>query len=249
MQDNKIRLNKFIAQSGLCSRRDADVLIEEGKVKVNGKLISEVGFKISPKDEVKVNGEVLRAKKFDYIVFNKPAGYITTCDDEKNRKTIYEFFPEHLKHLKPVGRLDKDSSGLLLMTNDGELINQMTHPSIKIPKKYRVVVKGKMKLTDLEQMAKGIEIEPNKMAYADVELLEFENNKNSVLEVTLYQGLNRQIRKMTDYLGFPVISLKRISHGALNLSTLKRGQYKFLKPNQVKELKNYIRKVEKQSNI
>ena len=242
MPENKLRLNKFIAQSGLCSRRDADELIASGKVKVNGQVVDEAGFKVSSKDEVKVNGNVLRAKKLDYIVFHKPAGYITTSDDEKNRKTIYEFFPDHLKHLNPVGRLDKDSSGLLLMTNDGELINQMTHPSIKIPKVYRVVVKGKMKEVDLEQMAKGIEIEPQKIAYADVMLLEYENNKNSVLEVTLYQGLNRQIRKMTDYLGFPVISLKRISHGAINLGTLKRGQYKFLKPNQVRDLKNYIKK-------
>lgn len=245
---DEIRLNKFIAQSGLCSRRDADELIAQGKVKVNGKVVLEVGCKVLLKDEVEVEGKPLRAKKFDYVLFHKPAGYITTCNDEKNRKTIYEFFPEHLKHLKPVGRLDKDSSGLLLMTNDGDLINKMTHPSLKVPKTYRVVVKGKMKDSDLEQMAQGIEIETGKIAYADVVLQEYENNENSVLEVCLYQGLNRQIRKMADYLGFPVISLKRISHGALTLNTLKRGQYKFLKPNQVKELKNYIRKIEKSQN-
>ena len=213
------------------------MLIAEGKVKVNSEKVTELGFQVGEKDKVTVNGEPLSAKKFDYVIFNKPAGYITTSDDEKNRKTIYEFFPEHLKHLKPVGRLDKDSSGLLLMTNDGELINKLTHPSAEIPKRYRVAVKGKMKANHLEQMANGIEIEHGKIAYADACILEYENNKDTVLEVVLHQGLNRQIRKMTDYLGFPVVSLKRVAHGPLSISGLKRGQYKFLKPMQIKELK------------
>ncbi len=242
MDENKIRLNKYIASSGLCSRREADELILKGVVTVNNKKITELGYCVNSKDKVCVNNELLNAKKFDYILFNKPAGYITTCDDEKDRKTIYTFFPEHLKHLKPVGRLDKDSSGLLLMTNDGELINKLTHPSIKVPKTYRVAVKGKMKENHLKEMAKGIEIEPKKIAYADVCILEYENNKNTVLEVILYQGMNRQIRKMTEYLGFSVISLKRISHGPLSIEGLKKGQYKFLKPKQVKELYNYLKK-------
>jgi 23S rRNA pseudouridine2605 synthase len=121
----------------------------------------------------------------------------------------------------------------------------MTHPSVKIPKMYRVVVKGKMQQFDLDKMTEGIEIEPGKTAWADVRLLEYEDNKNTVIEVRLYQGLNRQIRKMTDYLGFPVISLKRISHGCLNLIGLKRGQYKKLRTSQVKELLTYIKKVER----
>ena len=244
MNNKTTRLNKFIAQSGLCSRRDADELILQGKVKVNNNIVQELGFQIGKNDIVKVDDKQIEAKQIEYYVFHKPAGYITTSDDEKNRKTIYEFFPDNLKHLKPVGRLDKDSSGLLLMTNDGDLINKMTHPSVKIPKMYRVVVKGKMQQFDMDKMTEGIEIEQGKTAWADVRLLEYEDNKNTVLEVRLYQGLNRQIRKMTDYLGFPVISLKRISHGCLNLIGLKRGQYKKLRTSQVKELLTYIKKVE-----
>ncbi len=245
MERKKIRLNKFIAQAGLCSRRDADELISAGKVKVNGEKITELGYCVSESDKVTVNNKSISAKKFDYVLFNKPAGYITTCDDENSRKTIYEFFPEHLKHLKAVGRLDKDSSGLLIMTNDGELINKLTHPSVKVPKTYRVVVKGKMKESHLQEMANGIEIEPKKIAYADVCILEYDSDKNTILEIILHQGLNRQIRKMTDYLGFPVISLKRVSHGPLSLMGLKKGQYKFLRPKQIKDLYNYIRKIEK----
>lgn len=248
MNDKKFRINKFIASSGFCSRRDADELISQGRVKVNGEVVSEPGFKVSDTDEVRIDNNPIQKKQPEYYIFNKPPGYITTKDDEKDRKTIYEFFPETLSHLKPVGRLDKESSGLLIMTNDGDLINKMTHPSVKIPKLYRVVVKGKMQQTDFDKMTKGIEIEPGKVAWADVRLLEYEDNKNSVIEVRLYQGLNRQIRKMTDFLGFPVISLKRIAHGCLDLSGLKRGQYKKLKPSQVRTLIGYINKIAKAEN-
>ncbi len=248
MEEKNVRLNKFIALSGLCSRREADEIILAGRVTVNGKVVSELGFKINPNDKICVDRKLISQKQFSYFIFHKPAGYLTTKSDEKKRKKIYEFFPKDMHHLKPVGRLDKDSSGLLLMTNDGELINKMTHPSVKIPKLYRVVVKGLMKQPDFDKMTQGIEIEKGKTAWADVCFIEYEENKNTVIEVRLYQGLNRQIRKMTDYLGFPVISLKRIAHGCLSLSGLKRGQYKQLKPSQVRELFGYIKKIEKSND-
>ena len=150
--------------------------------------------------------------------------------------------PEEIKNLKPVGRLDKDSTGLLIMTNDGDLINQMTHPSIKVSKIYRVVVKGKIGVQQLQQWSKGIEIEKGKIAYADARIVEFEG-QNTVLEVVLFQGLNRQIRKMAEYVGFPVVYLKRVMHGPIDLSGLKKGQFKYLKPQQIKELKAYLKKV------
>ena len=181
-----------------------------------------------------------------YIKYYKPAGYITTSDDEKGRKTIYDILPDEIKMLKPVGRLDKDSTGLLIMTNDGDLINMMTHPSIKVSKIYRVVVKGKIKQNHLQIMHDGIEIEKGKIAYADARIVEYEG-QNTVLEITLFQGLNRQIRKMTDSIGFPVISLKRVMHGTIDLSGIKRGQFKYLKPKQIKELKAYINKIIKNS--
>ncbi len=154
------RLNKFIASSGICSRRKADELIESGVVFVNGKKVTELGFLVHDKDKVVVNQQLIRPVKHEYYRFYKPAGYITTADDEKGRKTIYDILPENLNHLKPVGRLDKDSTGLLILTNDGDLINQLTHPSIKIPKVYLVSVDSVVHPHELEQMAAGIEIEP-----------------------------------------------------------------------------------------
>ena len=165
------RLNKYIASSGLCSRRKADELIEKGSVSVNGKKISEVGYIVQPKDKVFINGKLIHPVKHEYYRFYKPAGYITTADDEKGRKTIYDLIPENLHNLKPVGRLDKDSTGLLILTNDGELINQLTHPSIKVPKLYRVSINGKITQNDIDTMYRGIEIEEGKTAYAQVDVL------------------------------------------------------------------------------
>ena len=127
------RLNKYIASSGLCSRRKADELIESGVVMVNGKIVTELGYGVQPKDKVFVNKKLIHPVKHEYYRFYKPAGYITTSDDEKGRKTIYDLLPERLHHLKPVGRLDRESTGLLILTNDGDLINDLTHPSAKVP--------------------------------------------------------------------------------------------------------------------
>lgn len=241
----KIRINKFIAQSGLASRRGADELILAKKVKLNGQIVTEPGVLVDEKDEITVDGQKLgEQKKLEYMVFYKPPGYITTKSDEKGRKTIYVFFPEKFHHLKPAGRLDKDSSGLLFLTNDGDLIQQMTHPKVKVAKVYRVMVKGKITMAQLEKLASGIEIEKGKIAYAESALLDVSKEK-SELEVTLYQGYNRQIRRMMEIIGHDVISLKRIQHATLTIQGMNRGDYKFLKPKQVQELKNHIRKLEK----
>lgn len=240
----QVRLNKFIASSGLCSRRKADELIEQGFVKVNGKTAKEMGFLVTNKDKVTVKNQPVKKSNLVYIKYYKPAGYITTMSDEKGRKTIYDILPPEVKDLKPVGRLDKDSTGLLIMTNDGDFVNKMTHPSVKIPKIYRVTAEGKMNQNHLLQMAKGIEIEEGKIAYADSMIVDYEG-KNTVLQIILYQGMNRQIRKMLDSLGFPVISLKRISHGTINLQGLKKGQFKYIKPREISDLLKYIQKLEK----
>lgn len=236
------RLNKYIASSGMCSRRKADELIESGVVMVNGKKVTELGFSVKPKDKVFVNGKLIHPIKHEYYRFYKPAGYITTADDEKGRKTIYDLLPENLHKLKPVGRLDKDSTGLIILTNDGDLINELTHPSVKVPKLYRVAINGKITQNDINTMYKGIEIEPGKMAYAQVEVLEFDNT-STVMEVLLHQGLNRQIRKMFEYLGFEVVSLKRIQHATLTLDGLKRGEFKPIKPGQIKDLRNFLNRI------
>ncbi len=233
------RLNKFIASSGLCSRRKADELIAEGKVFVNGKKVTELGFSVEEKDKVVIDGKLIRPVKHEYYKFYKPAGYITTADDEKGRKTIYDLLPENMYSLKPVGRLDKDSTGLLILTNDGDLINQLTHPSAKVPKIYIVTVEAKMHKADFEKMAKGIEIEPGKIAYADISVLE-SDNRHTTMQIVLFQGMNRQIRKMIEYLGYEVKSLKRIQHATIQLEGLKRGEFKPIKPAQIKELRNFL---------
>ena len=236
------RLNKYIASSGLCSRRKADELIENGQVKVNGKKVSELGFIVQQKDKVFVDNKLIHPVKHLYYRFYKPAGYITTADDEKGRKTIYDLIPNELHHLKPVGRLDKDSTGLIILTNDGDLINELTHPSLKVPKLYRVTVDGKISQNDIDTMYQGIEIEPGKVAYAQVDVLDIDKT-STTMEILLFQGLNRQIRKMFEYLGFEVVSLKRIQHATLNLDGLKRGEIKPIKPQQIKELKNFLNRI------
>lgn len=236
------RLNKYIASSGLCSRRKADELIEAGAVMVNGKKVTELGFGVQPKDKVFVNGKLIHPVKHEYYRFYKPAGYITTSDDEKGRKTIYDLLPEKLHGLKPVGRLDKDSTGLLILTNDGDLINELTHPSLKVPKLYRVAINGKFTQNDIDAMYNGIEIEPGKIAYAQVDVFEIDNT-SAVLEILLHQGLNRQIRKMLAHLGHEVVSLKRIQHATLNLDGLRRGEFRPIKPKQIKELRNFLNRI------
>lgn len=242
-----VRLNKYIASCGYCSRRKADELIENGKVCVNGKPVTEMGFSVSNKDKVTVENKLIKPEQLTYIRYYKPAGYITTMDDEKGRKTIYDILPEEVQNLKPIGRLDKDSTGLLILTNDGDFINEFAHPSVKVPKIYRVCAQGKMNLNDLVLMEKGIEIEKGQIAYAQARIVEFEG-KDTVLEIMLTQGLNRQIRKMLDFLGHSVISLKRISMGPVDLEGLKKGQFKYIKPKQLQEIKNYLRKLKKSAS-
>lgn len=237
-----IRLNKYIASSGICSRRKADELIENGQVMVNGKTVTELGFHVSEKDKVFVDKQLIRPVKHLYYRFYKPAGYITTCDDEKGRKTIYDLLPDEFAGLKPVGRLDKDSTGLLILTNDGDLINELTHPSIKVPKVYMVTVEAHVKKSEFEKMADGIEIEKGKIAYADIQVLEIDG-KHTEMKITLYQGMNRQIRKMFEHFGYEVKVLKRVQHATINIDGLKRGEFKPIKPAQIKELRNFLNRI------
>ncbi len=240
----KIRINKYIASTGDMSRRKADELIKQGRVKINGKKIMEPGVVVGKKDIVELDGKKLKLREKKYIVFNKPAGYITTKDDPNERKTIYDLLPQEVHHLKPAGRLDKDSSGLLILTNDGDLILNLTHPKAHVPKTYRVTVEGKINQNDIYQLAKGIEIEEGKTAYAEAIFLEYAN-KTTALQVTLHQGYNRQIRRMMESIGHPVISLKRTAHGCIPLGKLKKGHFRYLKNKEVQILFNYIKKIKK----
>jgi len=243
-----MRINKYIASSGFCSRRKADELIEAGRVRVNGEVVRLLGYEIRTKDKVSIDNKPLRTMKLEYYRFYKPTGYITTSSDEKGRKTIYDILPDEMSHLNPVGRLDKDSSGLLILTNDGNLVYELTHPSIKVAKVYRVTVDAFLKVEDLEKLAGGIELEKGKIAYCDCEIIERKKDE-TLLEITLYQGMNRQIRRMIEYLGHNVVHLKRIRHATIDLTGLKKGQYKPLKPKQIKELKAYLDKIKEKEGI
>ena len=237
-----IRLNKYIASSGICSRRKADELILSGEVFVNEKKVTELGFLVGEKDKVFIGNKLIHPVKHQYYRFFKPAGYITTLSDEKGRKTIYDLLPENLQGLKPVGRLDKDSTGLLILTNDGELINQLTHPSVKVPKVYIVSIDSLISPHELETMANGIEIEKGKVAYADIQVLEVDKNR-TMMRITLYQGMNRQIRRMFEYFGYTVKSLKRIQHATIQLEGMKRGEFKPIKPRQIKDLRIFLNRI------
>lgn len=237
-----MRINKYIAQSGICSRRKADEFVLAGRVKVNGVVVTMLGYEIRKKDKVTLDDKLIRSDKLEYFKFYKPTGYITTKNDEKGRKTIYDVIPSEFHHLNPVGRLDKDSSGLIIMTNDGNLAYELTHPSIKVAKTYIVKVDGKLKDDELKKLTDGIEIEKGKTAYCDWAIIEQTKNE-TLFEIILYQGLNRQIRKMFEFLGYNVINLKRIRHANIELTGLKKGQIKPIKPRQIKELKLYLDKI------
>lgn len=236
MTDDRIRLQKYLSMCAVASRRKAEELIAQGKVKVNGK-VAQIGDKISPKhDTVTVSGrKIVGSRKHYYIMLHKPRGYITTMDDEMGRKCVAELVRDVGARVYPVGRLDKDSEGLLLMTNDGEFANHMTHPSKHIPKTYRVTVRPDVTEDMLTAFATGMEIDGRITAPADAHIIEKQDNR-VVMEIVLYEGRNRQIRKMCESLGLEVARLKRTSMGSLKLGMLPPGKWSELKEDEVHKL-------------
>ena len=227
-----------MAEQGIASRRKSEDLIRAGKVKVNGH-IAEIGMKINPrKDLVTVGKQKLtnvKNRKMVYIMLNKPRGYVTTVSDELGRKTVMDLLPDFGCRIYPVGRLDKDSEGLLLLTNDGSFTNCMTHPSHEYAKVYRVTVRPAVNEEILFNLRNGIEIDGRKTAPCEVTVLTEEENR-VVLEFILHEGRNRQIRKMCESQGLEVARLKRISIGPIKLGMLKQGDYKELSEQDVKKL-------------
>ncbi len=234
------RLNKYLASTGAASRRGADKLIEEGKVKVNGKVVKELGTVINEKkDVVAVDDIIVKAvSNHAYILFYKPKGCITTVSDEKGRKTIYDYLQDlNIPHLIPVGRLDYDTEGMLLMTNDGDLAYKLTHPSFEVPKTYLVKVEGEMPEHKLAQLRKGVMVDGEKTKRCKVKLLEYKNGESKI-QITITEGKNRQIRKMFDAVEKEVKFLKRIAVGELRLGGLARGGYRYLNDDEIYYLKN-----------
>lgn len=236
--NNEVRLQKFMAEQGVASRRKSEDLIRAGKVKVNGH-IAEIGMKINPKKDLVTVGKQkltnVKNRKMVYIMLNKPRGYVTTVSDELGRKTVMDLLPDFGCRIYPVGRLDKDSEGLLLLTNDGSFTNCMTHPSHDYAKVYRVTVRPAVDDEILFNLRNGIEIDGRKTAPCEVTVLTEEENR-VVLEFILHEGRNRQIRKMCESQGLEVARLKRISIGPIKLGMLKQGDYKELSEQDVKKL-------------
>ncbi|GGF87575.1 pseudouridine synthase [Paenibacillus abyssi] len=232
------RLQKILAQAGVASRRKCEELIQSGQVQVNGETVTTLGVKADPlQDVITVNGRPIRSEKKLYLMMNKPKGVITSAKDPEGRKIVSDFLPDIKERVYPVGRLDYDTEGLLLLTNDGEFANKLTHPKHHVPKTYLATVKGVPHGTALEKLAKGIKLEDGMTAPAEVEYYDVDpDSKQSTITITIHEGRNRQVRRMFDAISHPVIRLKRVRFGELGLQNLQRGKYRHLTPQEVKEL-------------
>lgn len=236
MTDGKVRLQKYLAEAGVASRRKSEELIEQGLVRVNGQTAS-IGDKINPKkDTVTVRGKkIVKQKSHTYVMLHKPRGFITTMSDEMDRKCVAELIKDVPGRVYPVGRLDRDSEGMLLFTNDGEFANAMTHPAKHVPKTYRVTVRPTVTEEQVTALTTGIIIDDRKTAPAEVRIVTREEGR-VVLEIILYEGRNRQIRKMCEEVGLEVARLKRTAIGSVKLGMLKQGDWRELTEEEVRKL-------------
>lgn len=237
-----IRLHKYMAQCGVASRRKSEELIKSGLVSVNDRVVKDMGVLIDPqKDEVRVNGRIIRPKgDMIYIAINKPRGYVSTAKDQFGRPTVLDLVPIAGEYrLYPVGRLDYDTTGLILLTNDGDLTYRLTHPKHEIEKVYMAGLRGIPDSRDIFQFEHGLVLEGRLTAPADFELIKADQ-RISVVKITLREGRNRQIRKMCDMIGHPVIWLRREAIGEIGLRGLQPGQWRYLAPKEIEYLK-YLR--------
>jgi 23S rRNA pseudouridine2605 synthase len=235
------RLQKVISQAGVASRRDAEKIITAGRVKVNGKTVSELGTKVELEDVVKIDGKAINREKLVYALLNKPKGVVTTLKDPEGRETVASLVKDIPERIYPVGRLDYHTEGLLLLTNDGKLTQAITHPRHHIPKVYEVKVLGLPSDEQLDKLRQGIKLEDGLTQPAKVILLNRDQVKSvSELEVTIFEGKNRQIRRMFEAIGHPVRDLKRTKLAFLTLVGVKRGTYRLLTADEVKRLKSLI---------
>lgn len=236
LADNKIRLQKFLSEAGVASRRKAEDMIRAGAVKVNG-ITASIGDSVDPKkDTVTVKGKRVRKESnLRYILLNKPRGYVTTADDELGRKCVTQLVSDVKERVYPVGRLDRVSEGALIMTNDGEFANLMMHPSHHVPKTYRVTVRPAVTAQQVEQLEDGIELDGRMTLPAQVHVISKEEGR-AVLEIVLYEGRNRQIRRMCEALELEVARLRRVAVGPVKLGMLKPGQWRDLTPAEVQTL-------------
>ena len=228
----EIRLNKYIASSGICSRRDADIYIASGNVMVNDKVVNELGYKVKPTDSVRFDGKLIKPEKKEYILLNKPKGFITTTSDEKGRRTVMDLVSKASKsRLLPVGRLDRATTGLLLFTNDGELAKKLTHPRHGIRKIYHVELNTALKGSDLYKIKEGLQLEDGVIKPDDVSFIE--NASKREVGIQLHSGKNRIVRRIFEHLGYEVIKLDRVVFAGLTKKDLPRGHWRKLSKQEV----------------
>lgn len=235
------RLQKIISMAGVASRRHAEEMILEGRITVNGKVIRKLGTKADPeRDHIKVDGKLINPRQpKTYILLNKPKGYITSLKDTEGRPTVMDLLKGIKTRVYPVGRLDFDTEGLLLLTNDGDLAHAVMHPKKEIKKTYYVKVKGILEEKDIEILRRGIKLEGILTSPANVKRIK-KTNENSWIEMTIHEGKKRQIRRMLEKIGHPVLKLKRVRIGFLDLKGIEPGRYRYLTNEEVSRLKNLL---------
>jgi 23S rRNA pseudouridine2605 synthase len=233
------RLQKILADAGIASRRKCEELISSGRVQVNGTVINQLGAKANPlKDKILVDGRLIQLEKKIYVMFNKPKGVITSAEDPVGRKVVTDFLIGIKERIYPIGRLDYDTEGLLLLTNDGEFAHLLTHPKHHVPRTYLATVKGIPHGSLLDKLRSGVKLEDGMTSPAEVEYADIDEQKNqTIVQITIYEGRNRQVRRMFEHISFPVMRLKRIQFGPLYLTGISRGKYRHLTPKEIEGLR------------
>ncbi|MHC5250313.1 pseudouridine synthase [Enterococcus sp. LJL90] len=236
------RLQKVIAHAGIASRRKAEEYILQGRVKVNGKLVTELGVQVAKGDQVEVDGVPITQEDYVYYLLNKPRGYISSVTDDKERKVVTDLIPDETRRIYPVGRLDYDTTGLLLLTNDGELANLLTHPKHEVDKVYVAKVKGIATKPDLMPLTRGVRIEGKKTAPARFDIISTDHKTGtSIVQLTIHEGRNHQVKNMLQAVGFPIQKLKREQYGPLTLKGVQTGQFRELSHKEVNQLKEQVK--------
>ncbi len=227
-KDGSMRLNKFIAHAGVCSRREADKLIGTGVITVNGKIVTELGFKVKRGDKVHMDGQLLTAEKLQYVLLNKPKNFVTTTDDPQERKTVMDLVTKATnERIYPVGRLDKNTTGLLLLTNDGDLAKKLTHPKHRVRKVYHVFLNKPLTKSDMKKITEGVDLEDGKINVDKISYVETEPSKKEV-GIQIHSGRNRIVRRLFEHLGYEVLKLDRVVFAGLTKKDLPRGKWKHL---------------------
>ena len=235
------RLQKVMAHAGIASRRKSEEIIESGRVQVNGEVVKELGTKVTLNDQITVDGILIERETKIYVLLNKPRETISTVDDDKNRETVVQLVQGIEERIYPVGRLDWDTTGALLLTNDGDLSYKLTHPKFEFPKTYVVKAKGQMQKKDAAVLARGIRLDGAKTAPAQVSVLSYDRNSNtSMARITLHEGRNHQVKNMFKEIGFPVEKLTREKFGFLTTDGLQSGDWRFLTPHEVRQLEHIV---------